>query len=33
MTQPAVRYIELSHAINDGMPVFPGLEPPRGSPS
>jgi enamine deaminase RidA (YjgF/YER057c/UK114 family) len=24
-----VRHIELSHAINDGMPVFPGLEPPR----
>lgn len=25
----AVQYIELSHQIADGMPVFPGLEPPR----
>jgi arylformamidase len=24
-----VRYIELSHAISDGMPVFPGLDRPR----
>ena len=24
-----VRYVELSHAIADGMPVFPGLERPR----
>jgi kynurenine formamidase len=24
-----VDYIELSHVISDGMPVFPGLERPR----
>jgi arylformamidase len=24
-----VRYTELSHAIIDGMPVFPGFDPPR----
>jgi arylformamidase len=24
-----VRYVELSHEISDGMPVFPGLERPR----
>ena len=23
------RYVKLSHAIADGMPVFPGLERPR----
>jgi kynurenine formamidase len=26
------RYVELSHEISDGMPVFPGLERPRITP-
>ena len=26
---PAVEYVDLSHVISDGMPVFPGLERPR----
>ena len=29
MIGEAVRYIELSHALSDGMAVFPGLERPR----
>jgi arylformamidase len=29
MIRAAVRYIELSHVISDGMGVFPGLERPR----
>ena len=29
MRDQAVRYVELSHEISDGMPVFPGLERPR----
>jgi arylformamidase len=29
MIREAVRYVELSHEISDGMSVFPGLERPR----
>jgi arylformamidase len=29
MMREAVRFIELSHEISDGMPVFPGLDRPR----
>jgi arylformamidase len=29
MIRKVVRYVELSHEISDGMPVFPGLERPR----